>query len=190
LEEKTEVREIIEDTEKRMKKAVQTVAQEFLTVRTGRVSPALLENIKVDYYGTPTPIPHLATVSSPEPLLLIIQPWDRNIIKEIERALLQSDLGVNPTNDGQIIRVPFPPLTEERRKEFVRLAGKIAEEGRVAIRNLRREANEKLKELKDEHKISEDDWRRSHEEVQKITDKHIEEINQMLKKKESEIMEV
>lgn len=190
MEEIAEVKEIIKDMENRMKKAIQTVAHEFLTVRTGRVSPTLLENIKVDYYGTPTPLTHLATVSAPEPLLLIVQPWDRNIIKDIEKALLQSDLGVNPSNDGQIIRVPFPPLTEERRKEFVKLVSKMAEEGRVAIRNLRREANEKLRKLKDDHKISEDEWHRRTEEVQKVTDRHIEEINQMLKKKESEIMGV
>ncbi len=190
MEEIPEVKEIIRNVDERMKKAVQTVAHEFVTIRTGRVSPALLENIKVSYYGTPTPLTHLATVSAPEPLLLIVQPWDRNIIKEVERAILQSDLGVTPSNDGQIIRVPFPPLTEERRKEFVKLVGKIAEEGRVAVRNLRREANERLKALKDEHKISEDEWHRRVEDVQKITDKHIEEINRMLKKKESEIMEV
>lgn len=190
MEESPEVKEIIKSMEERMKKAVHTVAHEFRTVRTGRVSPALLENIKVDYYGTPTPLTHLATVSAPEPLLLIIQPWDRNIIKEIERAILQSDLGVTPTDDGQIIRVPFPPLTEERRKEFVKLISKMAEEGRVAVRNLRREANEELKELKEGHRISEDEWHRQVEEVQKITDKYIEEINLMLKKKELEIMEV
>ncbi len=190
MEEIAEVKEILKDSENRMRKTIQTLAHEFLSVRTGRVSPALLENIKIDYYGTLTPLTHLATVTAPEPLLLVVQPWDRNIIKEIEKAILQSNLGVTPSNDGQVVRLPFPPLTEERRKEFVKMVSKMAEEARVAVRNIRREANEDLKSLKDEHKISEDEWHRRVEEVQKLTDKFIEEINTMLKKKESEILEV
>lgn len=184
------VKEIFKDAEDRMKKAVTVVAHEFATVRAGRVSPALLEHVYVDYYGTKTPLNHLASISAPEPLLIVIQPWDKNAVSEIEKAILQSDLGVNPATDGNIIRLAFPPLTEERRKEYVKMVHKMAEEGRVAIRNIRREVNETLKGLKEDGEISEDEYHRHLEEVQKMTDKYIEEINKMLEKKESEIMEV
>jgi ribosome recycling factor len=184
------VKEILKDAESRMKKAVTVVAHEFATIRAGRVSPALLEHVYVDYYGTKTPLNHLASISAPEPLLLIVQPWDKNALPEVEKAILQSDLGVNPSTDGNIIRLAFPPLTEERRKEYVKMVHRMAEDGRVAIRNIRREANESLKELKDEGEISEDEYHRYLHKVQELTDKYVEEINKMLEKKEKDIMEV
>jgi len=181
---------LIKDAEARMKKALETLHREFATVRTGRPSPALLEHIKVDYYGVPTPITHLATVNVPEPNLMIIQPFDKSIIKEIEKAIQSSDLGINPSNDGNVIRLPFPPLTEERRQELVKVARHMAEEARIAVRNIRREINEEFKKLKNNSEISEDEYHYYLEEVQKLTDRFIEEIDKDLKIKESEIMTV
>lgn len=184
------VKEVLKDAEERMKKAVSVVSQELATVRAGRVSPALLEHVQVDYYGTKTPLPHLSSISAPEPLVLLIQPWDKSSLEAIEKALLQSDLGVNPSSDGNVIRLSFPPLTQERRQELVKLTHKLAEEGRVSVRNIRREANEKLKAMKENSELSEDDYHRYHDEVQKLTDKYIAEIDERLKKKENEILEV
>jgi ribosome recycling factor len=178
------------DAETRMKKAVSAVQHEFATVRTGRASASILEKIQVDYYGVQTPLLQIASVNAPEPQLLVVQPYDRNSIKDVEKAILASDLGLNPANDGQVIRVPFPPLTEERRVELVKLCRNYAEEGRVAIRNIRRDANEKLKHAEKDHDISQDDLHRAETEIQKLTDAYIEELDTALGHKEEEIMEV
>lgn len=183
-------KEVLAQAEKKMKGAVEGARREFAAVRTGRANPALLERVMVDYYGTPTPLPQLAGITAPEARVLLIQPWDRNALKEIERAILKSDLGLTPTNDGQVIRLVLPPLTEERRRELVKLVKKEAEERRVTIRNIRREANEELKKAEKEGKISEDELRRVQEEVQKLTDRYIGEIDHLVEAKEKEIMEV
>ncbi len=182
--------EFIKDAENRMKKAVDVLAHEFQTVRAGRPTPALLEHITVDYYGTKTPILHLSTVTVPEPNLMVIQPWDKSMIGTIEKAILISELGVTPANDGNVIRLPFPPLTEERREELVKVARRMAEEARVAIRNIRREINEEFKKLKENHEISEDDFHHYLDEVQKLTDSFIKEVDKMLSVKEQQIREV
>ncbi|MGO0122694.1 ribosome recycling factor [Desulfothermobacter acidiphilus] len=173
-----------------MKKAVEHLKKDLATIRTGRASPALLEKVVVDYYGTPTPVNQLATITSPEPRLLVIQPWDRSTINDIEKAILKSDLGITPTNDGQVIRLALPQLTQQRREELVRLARKRAEEARVAVRNLRREANDELKEKQKKENVSEDEIKRLQGEVQKLTEKYIKEIDTLLAAKEKEILEV
>jgi len=183
------IQEVLRDAKERMQKAVEATRREFSVIRTGRATPALLERITVEYYGVPTPISQLATISAPEPRLLVVQPWDKRIIKDVERAILKSDLGLVPSSDGTVIRIPIPPLTEERRKELVRVARKHAEDGRVAIRNIRREAKEMIENLEDEGEISEDEARRALEELQKLTDQHIQEIERHLSKKEQEILE-
>jgi ribosome recycling factor len=184
------VEKIVLEAESRMKKAISVLRDEFLTIRTGRASTALLDRISTEYYGTRVPLKQLATLSVPEPRLLVIHPYDKNSIPGIEKAILQSDLGITPTNDGTVIRLPVPPLTEERRKDLIKIARGMAEEGRVSIRNIRRDSNEHLKSLEKEKQISEDDERRAEEEIQKKTDKYIAEIGEMLKNKEQEIMEV
>ena len=181
--------EVLADARTRMQKAVEATRQELAALRTGRASPALLEQIRVDYYGVPTPITQMATVTVPEPRLLVIQPWDRKFVKEVEKAILKSDLGLVPTSDGVHVRVPIPPLTEERRRELVKVAHKHAEEGRVAIRNVRREAKEMIERLEDDGEISEDDARRALEELQKLTDRFIAEIDALVQAKDKEIME-
>ena len=173
-----------------MAKAVAALAHEFSGVRTGRASGSLLEKISIEYYGTPTPLLQIASVSVPEPQLLVITPYDKTAMGAIEKAILASDLGLNPANDGQVIRLPFPPLTEERRKDLVKLCRHYAEESRIAIRNIRRDVNDHLKRSEKEGEISEDDLRRMEAEVQKATDAHIKEIDEMIKHKEQEIMEV
>jgi ribosome recycling factor len=182
--------DIIKDADDHMKKSVGALAHEFGTVRTGRASGAILEKIQIDYYGTPTPLLQIAGVSSPEPQLLVISPYDRTAMGAIEKAILASDLGLNPSNDGQVIRLPFPPLTEERRKDLVKLVKHYAEEARVAVRNIRRDANERLKRAEKDAEISQDDLRRAEAEIQKLTDAHVHEIDEALKRKEAEIMEV
>lgn len=174
----------------KMKKAIQAVASEFMTVRTGRASASILDRITVDYYGTKSPLKAVASIMVPESQLLVIQPWDKSAIPSIEKAILQSDLGLTPSNDGKIIRLPFPPLTEERRKEIVKIVKKYTESGRVAIRNVRREANDHLKNAEKDKDISEDELKRSQDKIQEYTDKYISEIDEMLKVKEKEIMEV
>ncbi len=183
-------KEIIADTEERMKKALQATKNELANIRTGRASAAILEKIQVDYYGTPTPLNQIAGLSVQEAQLVIVQPWDKNALADIEKAIMASDLGLTPSNDGNIIRIPFPPLTEERRIELAKLSKKIAEEGRVAIRNIRRDANDEIKNKEKEHEISEDDMYRSEKEIQNLTDKYIEKINEALEEKEKEIMEI
>jgi ribosome recycling factor len=170
--------------------AIEALRREFAGVRTGKASPALLDTIRVHAYGSLVPLNQVGTVAAPEPRLLTIQPWDRAVVKDVERAIRESDLGLNPSNDGQLIRIPIPPLTEERRREYVRLLHKQAEEARVAIRLARKEANDELKHRqKDEH-LSEDDVRREQGEVQKLTDQYIARVEELLKHKEAEVMEV
>ncbi|HEV8682022.1 MAG TPA: ribosome recycling factor [Actinomycetota bacterium] len=182
--------ETLKEADQKMKGAVSVTREELASVRTGRATPAILNRITVDYYGTPTPLNQLASFSVPEPRLLVIQPYDRNSMSQIEKAIMQSELGLTPSNDGQLIRLPFPPLTEERRKELIRLVHQRAEEGRVAVRNVRRHAKEELERLEREHTISEDDLSRAEKELQKHTDRHVSEIDELLSGKEKELMEV
>ncbi len=185
-----ELKELFQETRRRMDKARSVLKDEFARLRTGRASAGLLEGIKVDYYGTSTPVNQLATINIPEPRLIVIQPWDISQIGAIEKAILSSDLGITPTNDGKVIRISIPQLTEERRKELVKVARKYAEECRVAIRNVRRDANERLKKLEKDKLISQDELKKAQQEIQKITDEEIEGINNLLEAKEREIMEV
>ncbi len=185
-----DVPSIIDDAVNKMKKALAAVGAEFRTVRTGRASAAILDRIVVDYYGTQSPLKAVANIVVPEPQLIVIQPWDKSVIPDIEKAILQSDLGITPSNDGKIIRLPFPPLTEERRKEIVKIVKKYAENGRISVRNIRRDANDQLKQAEKDKEISEDDLRRAQEQIQEQTDKYIAEMDEMLKAKEKEIMEV
>ena len=182
--------ELITETKKRMQQSVEALLRDLATMRTGRASLAMLDAIRVDYYGTPTPLNQVGNLAVPDPTLITLQPWDPTTLPAIEKAIRASDLDLNPQNDGKIIRIPVPPLTEERRKMLVKHAHKQAEEGRVAIRNIRRDANDHLKKLLKEHELGEDDERHALAEVQKLTDQHIEEINEGLKKKEAEILEV
>ena len=184
------VKEIEASIKSRMEKAVTDLQHAMATIRTGRASVSLLDHIRVDYYGTPTPLNQVGNLHVPDPTLITIQPWDHAILHAIEKAIRTSDLDLNPQNDGKLIRIPVPALTEERRKARVKNAHKHAEEGRVAIRNVRRDVNDHLKKLLKEHKVSEDDEKHAVAEVQKLTDLHIEKINEILKKKEAEIMEV
>lgn len=182
--------EVYRDTEDRMKKAVLALKKDLSTLRTGRATPALLDRIVVDYYGAQTPINQLANISVPEPRLLVIQPWDKNVTGDIERALLKSDLGLTPNSDGSLIRLAIPQLTEERRKDLVKISKKKAEEGRVAIRNIRRDANDTLKSMEKASEITEDELHKAQDEVQKLTDKMVQDVDKVLADKEKEIMEV
>ena len=183
----TQIDDFIADATQRMDKSVEATHEHFNSVRTGRASAALLDRIQIDYYGTPTPLKNIATINVPEPRMLTIQPFDPTSIKSIEKAIQESDLGLTPSNDGKVIRLPMPQPTEERRKELVKVVRKIAEEGKVAVRNVRRDAVHHLKELKD---VGSDDERRAEENVQKLTDDHTKTIDDLLKHKEAEIMEV
>jgi ribosome recycling factor len=176
--------------EGKMKDTVEAAVKDFATVRTGRANPALLDRIVVDYYDTPTPLNQLASVSAPEPRLLVITPWDKSVLGKIERAIQKSDLGLVPTNDGNVIRLVIPHLTEERRRDLVKLVRKMAEEKRVAIRNVRRDAIERFRAMEKEGTITEDDLKRAQDEVQKLTDKYIGEVDKLLADKEVEIMQV
>ncbi len=173
-----------------MDKALEHLKRDLGGLRTGRASVALLDNIRVDYYGTITPLKQVASVSTPEARLITVQPWDAKMIKEIEKALAVSDLGITPSNDGKLIRVPLPPLTEERRKDLIKICKKHGEDTKVQIRAVRRDSNEELKKLQKDGKLSEDDLRRHEAEIQKLTDQYIAKIDQTLKKKEEEILEV
>jgi ribosome recycling factor len=184
------MKNILESTEKKMEKSVEAFKKEISTLRAGRAVPSLLDKVIVNYYNNPTPLNQLATISAPEPRLLVIQPWDKNILGEIEKAILKSDLGLTPNNDGNIIRLAIPQLTEERRKELVKTTRKKAEEARVAIRNIRREANDLLKSEEKNGNLSEDNLRTGQEEVQELTRKQIDEIDKLLLQKEKDIMEV
>ncbi len=185
-----DIKETKNDANHRMIKAVENIQQEFSKIRTGRASAALLDGIKVSYYGNMVPLTQASTVTIPEPRLIAIQPWDRNIIAEIEKAILKSDLGLTPSNDGTFIRVPIPQLNEERRQTLARLVRKFAEEGRIAIRNVRRDANDHLKKMQKNHDLSEDELSVILDEIQELTNKHIKEIDEILENKEIEILEV
>ena len=182
--------ELLADARDRMSKSVESTRHEFGSIRTGRASPALLDRIVVDYYGTGTPLKQLATISAPEARLLTVQPYDKSSIKAIERAILESDIGLTPSNDGNLIRLGIPELTEERRRQLVKVVRHIAEEGRVAIRNVRRDVMHDLRELKEAGESGEDDERRAEAELQKVTDARIHDLDEALKLKEEEILEV
>lgn len=184
------VSELLVDGRERMHKCVESTRHEFGSVRTGRASPALLDRVNVDYYGSVTPLKQLATIGTPEARLLSIQPYDRSSIKAIEKAILESDIGLTPSNDGNVIRLLLPELTEERRRELVKVVRGIAEEGRVAIRNVRRDVMHDLRELKEEGEIGADDEHRAEGELQKVTDARVLELDELLKAKEDEILEV
>ena len=184
------VKEIEANARTRMEKVLSDLQHDMAAVRTGRASIGLLDNIRADYYGTPTPLNQLATLHVPEASLITVQPWDVSQIGAIEKAIRASDLGLNPSNDGKLIRVPIPPLTEERRKELAKKLHHIAEDHRVAMRNIRRDGNENVKKLVKDKAISEDDDRRAHEEIQKLTDGYIQKLDQAVKAKEKEVMEL
>jgi ribosome recycling factor len=180
--------EIIKEMQRKMDRALEVLGQDFARIRTGRASVALLEGIKVDAYGTSMPISQVASLAAPEPRLLTVQPWDTALMSDLEKAILRSDLGLTPNNDGKIMRIPIPPLTTERRKELVKSTKKMTEESKVALRNLRRDANEQLKELKKDKQISEDEVFKAQEEVQKATDDYIKKLDALAAEKEKEIM--
>jgi ribosome recycling factor len=180
----------LKQAESKMAKAIEVTREEFAGFRTGRASPQLLQKLTVDYYGAPTPMQQLASFSVPEPRTLVIHPYDRNAMSSIEKAILTSDLGLNPSNDGSLIRLSFPPLTEERRKELIKLVRDRAEHGRVAIRNVRRHAKEEIDRDMKDGKVSEDDGHRAEKELQKLTDRFVAEVDQMLERKEHELTEV
>lgn len=184
------IRETIQEAEERMSKTVEVLKKDFASLRAGRATPALLDKVQVDYYGTMTPVNQMANVSVPEARLLLIQPWDKSTIPAIEKAILKSDLGLTPSSDGNVIRIGIPQLTEERRKDLVKSVKKKAEEARVAVRNVRRDTNDMIKELEKEHEISEDESKRGLEEIQKTTDKFIKKVDEVMNTKEQEIMEV
>jgi len=182
--------DVIKDIQHRMHGAIEALHREFKTLRTGRANAAMLDGITIDYYGTPTPLKNLATINAPEPRMLTIQPFDPSSIKQIEKTILESDLGLTPSNDGKMIRLPIPQLTEERRKELVKLVRQMAEEGRVAVRNVRRDAIRHLEELVKNREVGDDEERTAETRVQKLTNEHTSRIDELLKRKEAEIMEV
>ena len=181
---------VLKDAEERMKKVLATLEKEFSRLRTGRASSALLDGVRVDYYGTMTQLDQLASVATPDSRTITIQPWDRKAFADIEKAIMKSDLGLTPVNDGKVIRISIPPLTEERRKDLVKVGKKHTEEAKVAVRNIRRDANEALKKKKNDKKISEDDQHKGQEDVQKLTDSYIVKTDEAFSKKEKEIMEI
>ncbi len=184
------IEDLISETEERMTKTVEAVEEDLKAVRTGRASPALVERVMVEYYGTPTPLKQLAVISAPEPQLLLIRPYDPSSIRAIEKAILQADLGLNPNNDGRVIRIPIPRLTEERRREMVKLVKRRVEEGKVALRNIRRDTLEEMREYESEKLISEDDLHRGQDELQKVIDRFYQKVEELGKRKEREIMEI
>jgi ribosome recycling factor len=186
----TSIKQLVADAKGRMDQSVESVRRELAGLRSGRASLSMLDGIRVDYYGTPTPLNQVGNLSIPEPTLITIQPWEPSMLAAVERAIRTSDLDLNPQNDGKIIRIPIPPLTEERRKGLVKHAHKQAEDGRVAIRNVRRDVNDHLKKLLKDHEVSEDDEKHALAEVQKLTDQHIGLVDDLLKKKEAEILQV
>lgn len=180
---------VFKDADERMKKSVEHVRHELARVRTGRATPALLDTVKLDYYGTQTPLNQVASISTPEARLLVIQPWEKRLIGDIEKAILQADLGLNPSNDGNVVRVPIPELSEERRQDLLKLVKKFCEDGRIAVRNVRREANDAIKKLEKAHEISEDNSHDAINEIQEKTNTHIKEIDDLYAVKEKEILE-
>lgn len=184
------IKEIHDSHEDRMKKAIEVLRKDYGTLRAGRATPALLDKIQVDYYGTPTPVNQVANISVPEPRMIVLQPWEKNMLAVIEKAILKSDLGLMPTNDGSVIRLVIPQLTAQRRAELVKVVHKKAEECRIAIRNLRRDANDALKKLEKDKLVSEDEAKKAQDAMQKLTDKFIKEVDTIMNAKEKEIMEV
>jgi ribosome recycling factor len=184
------IEDFLADAKRRMDRSIEATHTEFNSIRTGRASPALLDRVNIDYYGTPTPLKSLASISAPEARLLTVQPFDPGAMKSIERAIQESDLGLTPSNDGKIIRLPIPQLTEERREELVKVVRHLAEEGRVAVRNVRRDCIHHLKELVREGDVGDDEERRAEDRAQKLTDEHVAKIDEILKRKEAEILEV
>lgn len=184
------IKDILKEANDRMIKAVDHVKSEMMKIRTGKASVGMLDSVKVDYYGTPTPISQVANVSTPDFHTITVQPWDKTVIPAIEKAIMSSELGLNPANDGNLIRIPIPPLNEERRKEMVKVVKKTAEEGKIAIRNIRRDDMEKLKKTEKEDHISEDERKHGETELQKLTDNHIKDIDKITEAKEKEVMEV
>jgi len=184
------IKELLRETGNRMQKALQNLEADLKSVRTGRASPALLERVKVNYYGTATPLNQLAVISAPEPHLLVVRPYDPSSLGDIERGIQQADLGLNPNNDGRIIRVPIPRLTEERRRELVKQVNRRVEETKVTIRNIRRDALEELREYEDESLISEDDFTRARDQLQDVTDSYTEKAEEITERKEQDIMQV
>jgi ribosome recycling factor len=184
------IEDVLADAKNRMGKAVEALSKELATIRTGRAHPGLIEHVRVDYYGAPTPLNQLATISVPEPRLLTIQPWDRQSLGDIEKAIYKADLGLNPINDGNIIRLAIPQLTEERRKELVKVVHKKVEEGRVAVRNVRRDCHDELRRLQRDKEISEDAQYRGQDELQKLTDGFIQDIERVGEEKEAELLAV
>ncbi|UCF30086.1 MAG: ribosome recycling factor [bacterium] len=184
------VKELYRDTEKKMEKSLDSLVRELAVIRTGRASLSILDGITVEYYDAATPLNQLATLSVPESRLIVIQPWDTSVIKEIEKAIMRSDLGLTPSNDGKVIRIPIPPLTEERRVQLVKVVKRHGEDCKVAVRNIRRDAISDAKEFEKEKMISEDDLRRAQDEIQKITDRFIDKVDETVQNKEKEILEV
>src|SRR3989440_5777779 len=184
------IQDVIRDILHRMHGAIEALHREFKSLRTGRANAAMLDGLTVDYYGNPTPISQVANLKIPESSLIVAEPWDKSMVAAVEKAIRNSDLGLNPSSDGKVIRIPIPQLTEERRKELVKRAHHIAEESRTAIRQVRRDGNEKLKKMLKSHEISEDDEKHALDQIQKLTDKHIEEVGTVLKHKEADVMAV
>lgn len=184
------IKDVLANTEKRMKGNIESVRHEFAGVRTGRASLSIFDGVTVDYYGTPTPLNQVAKLAIPEPTLITLQPFDPSIAELIDKAIRKADLGLNPANDGKIIRVPVPPLTEERRKQLAKKAAQMAESGRTAVRQVRRDANEEIKKMEKDHTISQDDSKRGLDEVQKMTDRYVTSIDDLLRTKEKEILEI
>jgi ribosome recycling factor len=184
------INEVLSECRSAMSKAVKALRKEMTKVRTGRASTSLLEDVRVDYYGVPTPLSQVATLSAPEPRLLTVQPWEKNLIPDIEKAIFKADLGLTPSSDGQQIRLPVPALTEERRREMVKIIKRMGEDAKVSVRNARRDANDTLKMLEKEKEITEDDLKRSEKDVQKLTDDFVDTIDSVVQNKEQEVMEV
>lgn len=184
------VKEVLSKTRASMEKSIDALKKDFTRVRTGRASTSLLDDIRIDYYGTPTPLSQVGTLVVPEPRLITIQPWEKKLIPEIEKAILKSDLGLNPVSDGNLIRIAIPPLTEERRKEMVKQIKKMGEETKIAIRNVRRDANESLKKLEKDKEISEDELKRGEKEIQDLTDLYVKKTDEVVATKEKEVMEI
>jgi ribosome recycling factor len=184
------INDVIKDVQHRMHGAIEALHREFKTLRTGRANVSMLDGVQIDYYGTPTPLSQVASLKVPEPSMILAEPWDKSMVAPIEKAIRNADLGLNPANDGKVIRIPIPQLTEDRRKELVKRAHHLAEESRTAIRQVRRDGNEKLKKMLKGHEISEDDEKRGLDEIQKLTDKNIDEVASVLKQKEQDVMAV
>lgn len=185
-----EIKEILSTAQTKMQKTIEVLRVDLASVRAGRASVSLLDKVMVEYYGTPTPVNQVASVTVPEPRMIVIQPWEKNLLKDIERAIMKSDLGLNPNSDGSVIRLNLPQLTEERRKELVKTVHKKAEDARVSIRNLRREANESVKKAEKAKEITEDEAKKANDDIQKMTDKFIKEVDTVMEHKEKEVMEI